>query len=79
LNSWVFVGVALVILGGLEVSGIFAFLPQCGFGFNFGFVSGCLYPITIFGLNPNLLAGIALIVGGIAVIAVASKKSEAES
>lgn len=61
MKAWGWVAIGLVILGALEASGILALLPQCSLGFNFFIITGCAYPITIFGLNPNLVAGIVFI------------------
>ena len=55
------VALALMALGALQVFGLLALLPQCGFSFNFWIVSGCSSPITVFGFNPNLFAGMVLL------------------
>lgn len=77
MKLWGYAAVGLIVLGALMVTGIFAFLPQCGLGFNFIIISGCAYPITIFGLNPNLVAGMVLIGSGIALGAYVHFEAEA--
>ena len=61
MNLWSWAALGLVGIGALMVAGLLAFLPQCGFGLNLFVVNACLAPITVFGLNPNLVAGVVLI------------------
>lgn len=60
-KGWVlFASLATVLLGALELVGILHFIPDCQFGWNFVFVSGCSGPIIWFGLDPNVVAGAVL-------------------